>query len=65
LVSADALHTQKATGAHLVEEKKADYLLVVKANQPKLFDQLARVANAPSTVFFPSGHHVEPGSRPA
>jgi hypothetical protein len=65
LVSADALHTQTATGAHLVEEKKADYLLVVKANQPKLFDRLARVAKAPSTVFFPSGPHVGSGSRPA
>jgi len=58
LVSADALHTQTATAAHLVEDKKADYLLVVKANQPKLFDRLASLAKAPAGVFFTSGHHA-------
>jgi hypothetical protein len=65
LVTADALNTQKSTAAHLVEEKQADYLLVVKANQPKLFDKLARLAQAPNGVFFPSGLHPEPGPRPA
>jgi len=65
LVTADALHTQKATAAYLVEEKKADYLLVVKDNQPKLFDQLARLAQAPEGVFFPSEPHAGPGPRPA
>jgi Domain of unknown function (DUF4338)/DDE_Tnp_1-associated/Transposase DDE domain len=65
LVTADALNTQRSTAAHIVEEKKADYLLVVKENQPKLFDKLARLAQAPKGVFFPSGHHVEPGPRPA
>ncbi len=65
LVTADALNTQKSTAAHLVEEKKADYLLVVKDNQPKLFDKLARLARAPAGVFFPSGHHPEPGPRSA
>lgn len=52
LLTADALHTQKGTAAHVVEEKKADYLLVVKANQPKLFDQIARLAKSPEGVFF-------------
>ena len=65
LVTADALHTQNATAAHLVEEKKADYLLVVKANQPKLYHKLARLANARKGVFFPSRHHARPGPRPA
>jgi hypothetical protein len=65
LVTADALHTQKATAAYLVDEKKADYLLVVKDNQPKLFDQLARLAQAPDGVFFPSELHAGPGPRPA
>ena len=65
LVTADALNTQKSSAAHVVEEKKADYLLVVKDNQPKLFDKLARLAKAPAGVFFPSGHHSEPGPRPA
>ncbi len=64
LVSADALNTQKATASHLVEEKKADYLLVVKANQPTLFDKLSRLSQAPQGVFFPSEHHAGPGSWP-
>ena len=57
LVSADALNTQTATAKHLVEEKQADYLLVVKANQPKLFDKLAELAGAPKGAFFPSAYH--------
>jgi len=57
LVSADALNTQIATANHLVEEKQADFLLVVKANQPKLFDQLAGLSHAPKGVFFPGAHH--------
>ncbi|HYV31494.1 MAG TPA: hypothetical protein VEO53_10355, partial [Candidatus Binatia bacterium] len=64
LVTADALNTQKSTATHLVEEKKADYLLVVKDNQPKLFHKLARLSQAPEGVFFPSGHHAAPGPRP-
>lgn len=40
LVSADALHTQRAHARYLVEDKNADYLLTVKDNQPTLFSQL-------------------------
>jgi hypothetical protein len=47
----------------LVEVKQADYLLVVKANQPKLFDRLARLSQAPTGVFFPSPYHSGPGAR--
>ncbi len=65
LVSADAINTQKSTAARLVEEKQADYLLVVKANQRKLFDKLARLSMALAGVFFPSGHHSGPGTWPA
>ena len=36
VVTADALHTQKKLACFLVEEKKADYLLTVKDNQPTL-----------------------------
>jgi hypothetical protein len=61
LVSADALNTQNRTAKHLVEEKQADYLLVVKANQPKLFGKLADLAGAPKGAFFPSPHHSGPG----
>jgi hypothetical protein len=34
VVTADAMHTQKETARFLVEEKEADYLLIVKDNQP-------------------------------
>ena len=63
LVSADAINTQKSTAAHLVEVKQADYLLVVKANQPKLFDKLAKLSMAETGVFFPSGYHSGPEPR--
>lgn len=62
LVTADALQTQKGSAACVVEQKQADYLFVVKANQPKLFDQLVRLSQSPKGVFFPSGPHS--GSRP-
>jgi predicted transposase YbfD/YdcC len=40
LVTADALHTQRDHASFLVD-RGADYLLVVKANQPGLHAQLA------------------------
>jgi len=40
VVTADALHTQRDHAAFLVD-RGADYLLVVKANQPTLYAQLA------------------------
>ena len=52
LVSADAINTQKSTATHLVEDKQADYLLVVKGNQPKLFDKLAKLSMAETRRFF-------------
>jgi hypothetical protein len=64
LVSADAINTQKSTAAHLVEDKQADYLLVVKANQPKLFERLAQLSTDPAGSFSPSGYHSGPGPRP-
>ena len=41
VVTADAMHTQKNTARFLVEEKKADYLLIVKDNQKTLRDDIA------------------------
>jgi len=64
LVSSDAINTQKSTAHHLVEEKQADYLRVVKANQPKLFERLAQLSRAETGVFFPSGPPSGPGPRP-
>ena len=36
VVTADALHTQKETARHLVEDRKADYVLTAKDNQPTM-----------------------------
>lgn len=36
VVTGDAMHAQKTTATHLVEEKQADYLFTVKDNQPTL-----------------------------
>ncbi|MFC3898474.1 ISAs1 family transposase [Lentzea rhizosphaerae] len=40
VVTADALHTQRAHARHLVENLGADYVFTVKENQPTLFAQL-------------------------
>jgi predicted transposase YbfD/YdcC len=40
VVTADAMHTQRAHASYLVEERGADYVLIVKANQPHLYAQL-------------------------
>ncbi|MDQ3579587.1 MAG: ISAs1 family transposase [Actinomycetota bacterium] len=40
MVTADALHTQRAHATYLVDKRGADYLLIVKANQPNLFAHL-------------------------
>lgn len=40
VVTADAMHTQRAHASCLVDERGADYLFIVKANQPNLFTQL-------------------------
>lgn len=36
VVTADAMHTQKETARHIVQDKKADYVFTVKDNQPTL-----------------------------
>lgn len=41
IVTADAMHTQQETARYLVEDKKADYLLIVKDNQPTLRKDIA------------------------
>jgi predicted transposase YbfD/YdcC len=41
VVTADALHTQHAHADWLVGVKQADYVLIVKANQPSLHRQLS------------------------
>ena len=54
VVTADALHTQKETARYLVEEKKADYLFIVKDNQPTLRQD---IADLHLETIPPSAHH--------
>jgi hypothetical protein len=51
VVTADALHTQRETARFLVADKAADYLLVVKDNQPSLHQKLQRLL--PQSAFSP------------
>ena len=48
VVTADALHTQKKLACFLVEEKKADYLLTVKDNQPTLKKDISELFESES-----------------
>lgn len=43
VVTADALHTQREHARHLVQDRGADYILIVKGNQKNLHDQLKRL----------------------
>jgi predicted transposase YbfD/YdcC len=43
VVTADALHTQREHADHLVTGRNADYILVVKGNQPGLHAQLRKL----------------------
>jgi hypothetical protein len=54
VVTADAMHTQRETARYLVEQKKADYLFIVKENQPTLRQDIADL-NLESIP--PSAHH--------
>lgn len=40
VITADALHTQKETAVLIVEVKKADYVFIVKGNQPTLMENI-------------------------
>lgn len=52
VVTADALHTQKKLALFVVEEKKGDYVLTVKENQPTLKQNIAELFGSES---FPPG----------
>ena len=51
VVTLDALHTQAETARHLVEDKHAHYLLIVKGNQPTLHATIAGLLTGPDTDF--------------
>ena len=53
VVTADAMHTQTAFAKWLVDEKKADYIFVVKDNQPTLKKDIEDLFSTGS--FPPSG----------
>lgn len=54
VITADAMHCQRAHARWLVEQQGADYLFIAKDNQPHLVETISRV---PEQAFFPSGHH--------
>jgi hypothetical protein len=54
VVTADAMHTQAESARYIVENKQADYLFMVKENQPTLHQDIADL-NLES--FPPSAHH--------
>lgn len=59
VVTLDAMHTQKETARYLVEEKRADYLLTVKDNQPTLkkdIEDLSLVDFPPQRQTLEKGH---------
>jgi predicted transposase YbfD/YdcC len=51
IVTVDALHTQRATAEHIVEVKNADYVMTIKANQPKLLTAAGHALSGPGTEF--------------
>jgi hypothetical protein len=54
VVTADALHTQQNTARYVVENKRADYLFIVKDNQSTLRQD---IADLNLNSFPPSPHH--------
>ena len=55
VITADAMHTQHETARFIVEEKKADYLFTVKANQPGLLADIAALEESDFSPGVPDG----------
>lgn len=51
VVTLDALHTQAETARHLVQDKKAHYLMIIKANQPSLLAAAVEALAGPDAGF--------------
>jgi len=51
VVTLDALHTQAETARHLVEDKHAHYLMIIKANQPSLLQAAVKALAGPDAGF--------------
>ena len=56
VLTLDALHTQRDTAAHLVEAKKAHYLMIVKGNQPTLGQAIAAALTGTDQQFAATTH---------
>jgi hypothetical protein len=54
VITADAMHTQTESARYIVETKKADYLFIVKDNQPTLRQD---ISDLKLESFPPSAHH--------
>lgn len=61
-VTADAMHTQRNLARYIVEEKKADYVFVAKANQPTLREDIGSLH---WESFSPSSENLRQGARPS
>lgn len=61
VVTADAMHAQVEHARYIVEEKKADYLFTVKANQPSLLREIDDMDNR---LFSPCARGNQQGPRP-
>ena len=63
VITADAMHTQVETARFITEDKKADYVLSVKGNQPTMKED---IESLPWEAFPPSGpgSHGRQGTRP-
>lgn len=57
VVTIDALHTQRATADHLVSVKHADYIMTVKANQPRLLAAAQQATSRPATEYVEHTEH--------
>ena len=51
VVTLDALQTQAETARHLVEDKHAHYLMIIKANQPSLLAAAVETLAGPDAAF--------------
>jgi predicted transposase YbfD/YdcC len=51
VVTLDALHTQTETARHLVEDKHAHYLMIIKGNQPSLLQAVTAALAGPDSQF--------------
>ena len=51
MVTLDALHTQTETARHLVEDKHAHYLMIIKANQPTLLESAVKALAGPDADY--------------